>query len=278
MHYVEVTVRCDTGFTEILIAELGELGFDTFQEQSSGFQAYVEEDRMDYDGLKELMERYASLTALHYSMQKVARENWNRQWEENYPPIVIDDMVLIKTPFHQTDENYPVVLTVVPKMSFGTGHHATTSQMIRFLSRFPPEGLRVLDAGTGTGILAIMAEKTGALEVTGFDNDPWCIENSRENFSLNGCSRCRVLLASSLGEVPGGKWDLILANINKNVILAETGAYAAALKPGGQLWVSGFYTDDVPDIEKSAESKGFRKLESSVRDTWACLIFEKTST
>jgi ribosomal protein L11 methyltransferase len=278
MHYIEVSVRCDSGFSEILIAELGELGFDTFQEQPSGFLAYVEEDRMDYEGLKDLMERYASLTPLHYSMQKVARENWNRQWEENYPPIVIDDEVLIKTPFHQIDENYPVVLTVVPKMSFGTGHHATTSQMIRFLSRFRPEGLRVLDAGTGTGILAIMAEKTGARQVTGFDNDPWCIENSEENFTLNGCTRCRVVQASSVKELPGGEWDLILANINKNVILSETAAYAAALQPGGQLWVSGFYTEDVPDIEKSAGSKGFRKLESSVRDTWACLIFEKLST
>ena len=153
------------------MAELAEIGFDTFEENQNGFHAYIEEAQMDFEATKSLLEQYAGLSPIHYGMQKIARENWNQTWESNYPPIVIGNQILVKTPFHQIEEDFKVVLTIIPKMSFGTGHHATTSQMLSMLLAHPPEKARVVDAGTGTGILAIMAEKLGAEDILGFDND-----------------------------------------------------------------------------------------------------------
>ena len=219
MNFIQVNVRCPSEFTDILIAELAELEFDSFEENNVGFNAYVEEERINFESTKALFEQYAGLTSLSYGMQKIQKENWNKEWESNYPPIVIGNSILIKTPFHQTNENFEVVITVIPKMSFGTGHHATTSQMLSFIHKYKPVNHHVVDAGTGTGILAIMAEKMGAKSILGFDNDPWCIENSEENFGLNSCTQCSVVLAGSLSEIPSEPVETVLANINKNIVL-----------------------------------------------------------
>jgi ribosomal protein L11 methyltransferase len=276
MYYIQLHVRCANDFSEILMAELAEIGFDTFEENQNGFHAYIEEAQMDFEGTKALLEQYAGLSPIHYGMQKIARENWNQTWESNYPPIVIGDQILVKTPFHTIKENFQIVLTIIPKMSFGTGHHATTSQMLSMLLAHPPTGAKVVDAGTGTGILAIMAEKLGAIEVLGFDNDPWCIENSQENYGLNNCTVCTSVLASSLAEFKLAPADAILANINKNVILKEIPDYAIGLKPGGQLFLSGFFTEDCPDIEKLALENGLTETDSMSHDNWACLLFTKS--
>lgn len=276
MHFIQISVRCPSDFSDILIAELAELDFDSFEENKVGFNAYVEEAKLDFEATKDLFESYVSLGPISYSMQKIARENWNEEWERNYPPIVIGNQILVKTPFHQIYSEFEVSITILPKMSFGTGHHATTSQMLQFQMEHRPEkGAFVIDAGTGTGILAIMAEKMGAGKVLGFDNDPWCIENSRENYQLNDCRNCSTLLASSISEIGQRNADQLLANINKNVILKEIGLYFQYLANGGKLFLSGFYTEDVGDITESAENLGFRMLDSRSHDNWACLIFEK---
>ena len=276
MNYIQLHVRCASDFSEILMAELAEIGFDTFEENQNGFHAYIEEAQMDFEATKSLLEQYAGLSPIHYGMQKIARENWNQTWESNYPPIVIGDQILVKTPFHQIEEDFKVVLTIIPKMSFGTGHHATTSQMLSMLLAHPPEKARVVDAGTGTGILAIMAEKLGAEDILGFDNDPWCIENSAENYVLNHCGKCRSVLASSLSELNLQPVEVILANINKNVVLKELPAYAAGLKPGGSLFLSGFFTEDCPDIQNLANESGLQQVDSMAHDNWACLLFAKS--
>jgi ribosomal protein L11 methyltransferase len=278
MNFIQVNVRCASEFTDILIAELAELEFESFEENKVGFNAYIEESKIDFESTKAIFEQYAGLTALHYGMQKIARENWNQEWENNYPPILIGDRILVKTPFHKTEENFEVVITVIPKMSFGTGHHATTSQMLAFLLQYKPENHTVIDAGTGTGILAIMAEKMGAASALGFDNDPWCIENAQENYGLNQCSRCSVVLASTMTDIPGKPVDSVIANINKNVILKELPLYAGRLKENGLLFLSGFYTEDVQDIETLAIQHGLEPLDSSSHDNWACLVYQKSKT
>lgn len=276
MHFIQLNSTCSPELSDMLIAELAELGFDSFEENTQGFSAYVEEDKMDFAETKALMERYAGLGPISYAMQKIERQNWNEEWEKNFPPIVVDDQILVRAPFHQVKENYPVEILITPKMSFGTGHHATTSQMLKFILRYSPMGLSVLDAGSGTGILAIMAEKAGAESVLAFDNDPWCIENATENFEQNHCQHCRVVLASSLMEI-GGTYQMILANINKNVLLAEMKYYGQALQPGGWLLLSGFYEEDIADLETKAAEFGLQLIDQSAHNLWACLVFTPTS-
>ena len=275
MHFIQLNTRCEPEFSDILIAELAELDFDSFEENKNGFAAYVEEEKIDFDAIKALLERYAGLTALHYSFQKIDRENWNQTWESNYQPIVIKDQILVKAPFHQIDESFPVVITIIPKMSFGTGHHATTSQMLTHLLEYKPLDFKVIDAGTGTGILAIMAEKMGAFSVLAFDNDPWCIENCKENFNLNHSEKCEVRLARSMHELSTEKVDMVLANINKNVLLSEMALYAKALKSNGLLLLSGFYTEDLADIETSANHHQLTLIDQSAKENWACLVLRK---
>ncbi len=275
IQYLQLNVRCQPEFSDVLIAELAETGFDIFEENKSGFSAFAEEEKLDFDTCKELLEQYAARTALSYGIQKVARENWNKEWESHYPPVIVDDKILIKTAFHQVEKKYPVEILITPKMSFGTGHHATTAQMLAFLLQYPPQDQAVVDAGCGTGILAIMAEKMGASSVLGFDNDPWCIENSEENFQLNQSEKILAVLASGIQEVEDNKPSMILANINKNIIIREMPAYAARLAPQGLLFLSGFYSEDTADLDTLASSLGLQLFDKSLRDNWACLIYRK---
>lgn len=275
IQYLQLNVRCQPEFSDVLIAELAEMGFDVFEENRNGFAAFAEEGKPDFDSCKELLEKYAANTPLSYGIQKVARENWNREWESNYPPVIVQDTILIRTDFHQIEKQYPFEIRITPKMSFGTGHHATTSQMLAFLLKFPLKGMKVIDAGCGTGILAIMAEKTGAASVVAFDNDPWCIENSEENFSLNTAQTCRAVLASGIREIATEPVNAILANINKNIILKEISAYSEALMQNGLLFLSGFYAEDVADICEAAAKNGLVLDAQSELDNWACLVLKK---
>jgi len=276
MNFIQLNVRCAPEFSEILIAELAEYEFDSFEENKQGFSAYIEEQKVDFEATKALLEQYAAITPLSYGLQKIARENWNKTWESNYQPIVIADQILIKTPFHDIPEDYTHVITIIPKMSFGTGHHATTSQILALLLNYSPVNQTVIDAGSGTGILAIMAEKLGASHVLGFDNDPWCIENGNENFGLNHCTKCEIVLASSIAQLQSPKVQVILANINKNVILSELDSYSNQLEINGLLFLSGFYAEDVADIQHLAETKDFTLIDQSAKDNWACLLYKKS--
>lgn len=279
MDFIQLHVTCPSDLTEILIAELAELGFDSFEENPSDFFAYIAEDQVDYEACKRLMESYAALAQgpLFYSIRKIARENWNETWEKNFSPIVVDNQVLIRAPFHSSDSSFPLELVIQPKMSFGTGHHATTSQMISFLLKYPPLGQSVIDAGSGTAILAIAAEKLGASQVWGFDLDDWCIENGHENVDLNACQAIEIAKADTILAYTGKGVDLILANINKNVLLAEMEGYAAKLKPEGQLFISGFYVEDIADLNAKALSCGFQLSDQSHKNEWACLVYRKSN-
>jgi ribosomal protein L11 methyltransferase len=273
--YTKLTVECDQDFCEILMAEMAELGFDTFLENEDGFEAYVEDERYDKQGLEEIKKRYEEQTTLSFSFEKIEKKNWNEEWEKSYEPIIVDDRCLIRASFHQIEKQYPYEIVITPKMSFGTGHHQTTYLMVKNQMDFDHKGKRVMDAGCGTAILSIMASKLGASEVEAFDIDEWSVTNGNENIEVNNCKNIHLQLGK-INEVKlGGKFDIILANINKNVLLSEIKIYADFLNPNGKLLLSGFYTHDIPDLLAEAGRYHLKELKRDERETWACLLLEK---
>src|SRR5436190_1450953 len=192
MYHTRLQVQCEGDFTDILIAELAELGFDTFQETENGFEAYAEEEKFDRAGVDALKVKYADLTSFTVSYDKIPKRNWNEEWEKSYEPIIVDDRCLIRAEFHKIEKKYPYEITITPKMSFGTGHHQTTYLMIKAQLKLEQQGAYVMDAGCGTAILSVMASKRGAKKIEAFDIDEWSIENGRENVEMNGCQNVSV--------------------------------------------------------------------------------------
>ncbi|AKQ47348.1 50S ribosomal protein L11 methyltransferase [Rufibacter radiotolerans] len=277
MSFIEVTITASPEYSEILIAELSELGFDIFQETDQGFQAYTEEDKFSEEALQELLERYSFAGEFPYQTKSIAKQNWNEEWEKNFEPLLIADKVSVRADFHPKPEGIAYDIVITPKMSFGTGHHETTTLMIENQLTLDHTGKRVLDMGCGTGILAIMAEQLGAREVLAVDIEDWTVENARENAERNNCKTLEVRLgdASVLqGEAP---FDLILANINRNVLLEDMPVYSKLLLPGGPLVLSGFYTEDLPVLQEKATECGLSFQNSRSKNNWVSAIFLKNS-
>jgi ribosomal protein L11 methyltransferase len=271
MYYTQLSVTCPTDYTDILIAELSEAGFDTFQENADGFDAYVEDDNFSNEIIDDVKSRYASVSPLVFSFQKIEKKNWNEEWEKNYEPIDVDGKCLIRAHFHKAAKAYPFEIIITPKMSFGTGHHQTTYLMIKNQILIDHKEKRVMDAGCGTTILAIMASKLGATEVDAFDIDEWSVVNGEENKELNNTKNIRIQQGKILEVELCGKFDIILANINKNVLLDEIKTYATFLKPHGKLLLSGFYTHDIDDLKTEALKYNLHEVTRDERETWACL-------
>ncbi|WP_373400530.1 50S ribosomal protein L11 methyltransferase [Algoriphagus halophilus] len=200
--------------------------------------------------------------------------NWNEEWEKNYDPIEVDDLVFVRASFHDPAPGFQYEIVINPKMSFGTGHHATTYQMLKHQAEIDHKGKRVLDVGSGTGILAIMAHLLEAQEIEAFDIDEWCVENGNENFDLNGLST-RMDIGTIREVNPQGKFDIILANINKNILLDEMEIYAELLDSKGFLLLSGFYTEDIEDLLDHAAPLGLSLYKKNSKDNWAALILQK---
>jgi ribosomal protein L11 methyltransferase len=274
MYHTRLQVVCNADFTEILIAEISEAGFDTFMENENGFEAYAEEENYSSEALKLIEEKYKDLTSLTFSFSKIEKRNWNEEWEKSYEPIIVDDTCLIRASFHNIEKKYAFEIVITPKMSFGTGHHQTTYLMIRSQLKIDHKNKRVMDAGCGTAILSIMACKLGANEVEAFDIDEWSVVNGNENIEINGCRNIR-LQQGKISEVDlAGKFDIVLANINKNVLLDEIKTYATFLHPKGQLLLSGFYTKDIADLLREASPLGFSEIFRDERETWASLLLQ----
>jgi ribosomal protein L11 methyltransferase len=277
MSFIEVTVTASPEYSEILIAELSELGFDIFQETDQGFQAYTEEDKFSEEALKELLARYSFAGEFPYQTKSIAKQNWNEEWEKNFEPLLIADKVSVRADFHPKPQGIAYDIVITPKMSFGTGHHETTTLMIENQLTLDHTGKRVLDMGCGTGILAIMAEQLGAREVLAVDIEDWTVENARENAERNNCQTLEARLgdASVLeGEAP---FDLILANINRNVLLEDMPVYSKLLLPGGPLVLSGFYTEDLPILQEKATECGLTFQNSRSKNNWVSAIFLKNN-
>lgn len=274
MDYLELKISCLEDFREILIAELAEIGFDSFLETEEGLDAYAPENEFDRDAFLALIEKYKLPAQIIWHESKMPKVNWNEEWEKNYDPIAVDDLVFVRASFHQPHPGYKYEIVINPKMSFGTGHHATTFQMLKHQGEIDHKGKRVLDVGSGTGILAIMAHLLGAKEVNAFDIDEWCVENGNENFDLNGLST-RMEIGTIREVNPKGPFDIVLANINKNVLLDEMKIYADLIPPKGYLLLSGFYNEDVDDLLECAKPFGLSLTSKQSKDNWATLILQK---
>ncbi len=256
-----------------MTAELGELGFDAFVDTEDGFSAYIEEEKYSEEALLVTIQRYAEMVQITYTVQKIERQNWNEEWERNFEPLFIGNQVSVRASFHTRPEQAKYDIVINPKMSFGTGHHETTTLMIENQLTLDHQGKRVLDMGCGTGILAIMAGELGASEIVAVEIEDWTVENARENAALNNYSQIDVRLGGAetiAGEEP---FDIILANINRNVLLDDMHTYTAVLKPEGWLLLSGFYTEDLPVIQQKAEDLGLLYQSHRVKNNWVSALF-----
>ncbi|MCB0487710.1 MAG: 50S ribosomal protein L11 methyltransferase [Cyclobacteriaceae bacterium] len=275
MYHTRLTVVCDPQFSEILIAEIGEAGFDAFLESENGFEAYAEVDRYDQFKVDEIKTKYTAVQPLEFSFDRVEKRNWNEEWEKSYEPIIVDNRCLIRAEFHNIEQSFPYVITITPKMSFGTGHHQTTYLMIKSQLDIDFENKVVMDAGCGTAILSIMASMRGARKVEAFDIDEWSVINGKENIEVNQCVNINLAQGQISDLSFDDNFDIILANINKNVLLHEMPQYCAYLVDDGFLLLSGFYEKDIPDLMSRARQYNLHQVQSDVREGWASLLLSK---
>ena len=270
--YIElaVTVSPLEPFRDLFIAQLGAVGFESFSETEEGFAAYILKE--DYSASAAMEQMQWDGVTVSVKEQEIEQVNWNAEWERNFNPIEVDGRVYIRAPFHAERAGFEYAMLIEPKMSFGTGHHQTTHMMIQWLLETPSNHADVLDMGCGTGILGILAGMRGAKSVHGIDVDTWCIENTLENAQRNG-----VAMTADLGgsEVLSGTYDLILANINLNVLLADIAHYEKALRKGGSIFFSGFYEDNVPMLRAAAEALGLTFEGVKAREQWRSIKMVK---
>ncbi len=258
---------------EIFPYELETLGFEGFVETPQGLLAYIPQDLYLRNNLIAFLQTFG-LPDYCFTEKVLPDKNWNEEWEKNFDPVIIDDKCLIRAPFHTNLPEYPFEIVIMPKMSFGTGHHATTSLMLHEMLNLDLNNKTVLDAGSGTGILAILSEKAGAAEITAIDIDEWCYKNAMENVRINDCRKVNVQLGDTTN-IGKGKFDVVLANINLNVLRASISGYMAILRPGGILLISGILTDDIPTLKYDAEQLGFTYEMSKSMNNWALVRFKK---
>ncbi|HRK53873.1 MAG TPA: 50S ribosomal protein L11 methyltransferase [Cyclobacteriaceae bacterium] len=274
MYHTRLSVTCDPLFSEILIAEISQAGFDSFLENENGFEAYAEVDRFDESLVAEIKNKYDQVKPLLFSWDRIEKKNWNEEWEKSYEPIIVDDRCVIRAEFHQIKKEYPYTITITPKMSFGTGHHQTTYLMIKAQMDMDHKNKMVMDAGCGTAILSIMASKLGAKSVEAFDIDEWSVINGKENIEVNNCENINIRQGMISELTFEDNYDIILANINKNILLQELPQYVAYLNPGGYLLLSGFYERDIPDLMTRAHVYQLKQVSRDVRENWASLLLQ----
>ncbi len=253
---------------DILAAELAEIGFDSFVPCENGMQAFIPETKFDENSLKDAIDNYPLEVAISYEIVTVASKNWNEEWEKHYfEPIVIGEECVIHSSFHKDIPVAKYDIIIDPKMSFGTGHHETTSLVIGEILKMNLTNKKVLDMGCGTAVLAILAAMRGASELLAIDIDSWCTENSLENIALNKVSGIEVKLGGA-ELLDGLHFDIILANINRNILLADMEKYAACLTTGGELYMSGFYKADIPVIEAELNRNGLELIDFKEKNNW----------
>lgn len=259
-------------WNEILMAELIEIGFDSFTEEHDGILAYIQKDLFDEKALQEINLFQNNDVEISYTYQEMPNINWNEEWEKNFSPINVENQVSIRAEFHE-DQNLPHEIIIQPKMSFGTGHHATTYLMIQQMLEMDFKDKTVLDMGCGTSVLAIFAKQKGAGKTVAIDIDEWSVENSRENASRNGVDlEISQGTAENLGEE---NFDIILANINRNILISDIPTYVSVLNDGGQLLLSGLCFFDVDDILQVCTAQNLTLKKQFQKEEWVSLLLEK---
>ena len=259
---------------DLIINSLGEIGFDTFEETESGFKAYIIADQFDQKQFDEVLQLYANEVGFTWEANLIAQKNWNQLWESNFEPLEIGSCY-VRATFHTPRPDIPYEIVIDPKIAFGTGHHETTSMMMELMQQEDFTGKRVLDMGCGTGILAILASFLGAEHITAIDFDPLCYESTLENAQLNNVNNISAICGSK-EVIPAAGYDIILANINRNILLDQLPEYRAHLKEDGTLFMSGFY--DVQDMEiiaSSAASLGLSFVTKQKKKDWVAAKFTR---
>jgi ribosomal protein L11 methyltransferase len=255
--------------SEIITALIADDGFESFDTTENGFIAFIQEDlalNINFDEL--IFDDFK----FEYKIEKIPKKNWNAIWEENFEPVKVDDLLLIRAPFHASDKTVKQEIVIMPKMSFGTGHHQTTQLMCAAMFEANLKNKRVLDMGCGTGVLAILASKLGANDILAVDIDEWSVENSLENCSVNGCAEIKIKkgdIEILKNEKP---FEIILANINKNILKMHLPVYANKLEQGGKLFLSGFFKTDVDELASVAASHGLKIKTQHSKNEWAMVV------
>ena len=280
MNYYELTFTYTSPvetsiINDVLAAELGEIGFESFAENENGLQGYISDQLYNVKGLQDKLAEFPLENVdIHFTETLVESKDWNEEWEKNFfQPIVIDNRCVIHSTFHHDYPRAEYDIVINPQMAFGTGHHETTSSILGELLDADLKGKSVLDMGCGTSILAILASMRGADPVTAIDIDDWCVNNSRDNIALNHISNITVELGDA-SLLKGRKpFDIIIANINRNILLNDMAAYAACMHKGSELYMSGFYVEDIPAIREKAESLGMTFVHHREKNRWVAVKF-----
>ena len=280
MNYIKISINVANMpeyKADVLTFELGEIGFSTFETENDTLIAYAKQTDFSAESLKQMAEDN-DLSSDDYSVEEVEDKDWNEEWEKNYfQPIVVDggeSKCVIHSSFHTDVPEAEYDIVINPKMSFGTGHHETTSSMLRWILSDSMQGKKVLDMGCGTAVLGILAKMRGADYVMGVDIDEWCKENATESAAINNIDM-EIKLGDASILPKGNTFDVILANINRNILLADMDKYVACLNNGGNLYMSGFYTEDIPVIKEKAESLGLKYEDFKEKNNWVAVKFLK---
>lgn len=275
---VDITLSKTNPFRDLLVYNLGDEGpYDSFEEKKDGLKAYVPTDNFDEQFLRDTIDDLKSMDPdlrVEYTVTDLADKDYNEEWERQHQPVLVDGFCWVRAPFHPHRDDVKYEIEIEPKMSFGTAHHATTYLMLSLLEQQNVQGMRVLDMGSGTGVLAILAAKKGAAYVEAIDVDEWAYRNAQENFERNGVS-VNALLGDASLLTADKHFDLVLANINRNILLKDMESYAAVLNPGGTLMLSGFYEHDVQSLQDKAETLGLRLVQQRSRNEWTALKLTK---
>ena len=278
MDYLEFLFFYDTQNSfigDLLAAELAEIGFESFLEDEQGLKAYIPVEKWNEEALKEKLASFPFASGITCSQTYVKGQNWNEEWEKNYfQPIIIGGDCVIHSTFHKNIPDVKYDIVIDPKMSFGTGHHETTSLMLEEILKVDLEGKSLLDMGCGTAVLAILAAKRGANPVLAIDIEEWAYNNSLENIAMNNEPQIEVRWGGA--ELLKGKFfDVILANINRNILLEDMHRYAACMKPGSRLYMSGFYKEDISVIDEEAQKHGLKQLSFNEKNRWVVVRYQK---
>ena len=273
MNYIEYIFKVSPlqPGTEILIAELGQAGFESFVETGEGVSAYIQKENWQPDILEGIHILSSDEFNIDYSFSEIEQLNWNAEWEKNFDPIEVNGKCTVRAPFHP-EKNVEYEIVIEPKMSFGTGHHETTFMMLQFILENDFKNKTVLDMGCGTAVLAILAQMRGASTLDAIDIDEWCYENSLENIQRNNAENISVYLGDA-SLLENKKYDVIIANINRNILLNDMAAYRKCLDRGGEIYLSGFYAEDLPIITKTCNNLGLRFVEKKEKNKWIAAKF-----
>lgn len=275
MNYIEIDISLSekSPFTDIITAKLNEIEFESYQETEYGLQAYIQQKLFNEDLLNNAFSILKNKVDFSFKITEIKQQNWNLKWESSFQPVIINEKCIVRAGFHQPiDIEFEIIIT--PKMSFGTGYHATTFLMMNSMFNLDLINKTILDIGSGTGVLSILSEKLGARNILGIDIDNWAFENAKENKKLNNCNRISFEI-SDVSNIVNKRFDVILANINRNIILKEIDTYSALLNYGGHMLLSGFYTDDESLILSKIEKLNLNLQMKKQKDNWLLLHLQK---